>query len=149
MGIVLIVFSMSITSISSSSVTYADTYIAKFLNKEQDIWEKLEKHLNPLPDIQLIVTKDNPDVPVDYGFKLLLFSLSPFAQPYYQMDRYWEAIEVTFWSENKENTTYITSEEIDRRYGKIQKLNDDLFDLTSQDEFWEYGVSKMVYKWIV
>lgn len=131
----------------SSSATYGDTLIANFLNKEHIIWEKIEKHLNPLPDIQQIASKDNLDLPLDYfyssGVRYLLSS-NNFPESYNKLEDFRHDIENCWWKENGENRTNLTSQEIDERYTKVDTLSNGLFNLTSQDFFWQFAVAKMV-----
>lgn len=148
---VVLVLCLSSSIVLVESVTYVDTLIANFLNKEQVIWQKLEEHSNPLPDIQLIVAEDTSDVPKSflYGTSVNIGSLIfqyNFAEPYNLLKHFNHQIENCYWKENKENRTDLTMQEIDQKYTEVNKLSNDLFSFVSQDLIWQYGVTKMVSK---
>lgn len=125
---------------SSSTVTYVDTLIDTFLSKEQLIWDKIDKHLNPLPDIQLIDSHHDTYTylyEVHNDFKRLI-SINSI------INVFWMKIEAFSWREAKVNTT-LTMEEIDEKYNEVLKLSDS-FNHTSLADFWDYCVAKMVRK---
>lgn len=137
--------------VASTSVTYVDTLIANFLSKEIKIWEKIEKQLSVLLDIQLIVSKDNTDVPSDYMYGIGgdvsgIVRRNKFAESYNIVDNFWSHIMTACYREINENRSNLTMHEIDQRYSEVNTLSNGLFNLTSQNLFWQYGVAKMASK---
>lgn len=139
-----IVICIPLTCIASSStVTYVDTLIDTFLRKEQRIWDKIDKQLNPLPDIQLIDSDNDPDMSKHYLYEMkhdfhYLISTNSI------LDLFASNIEAFSWREANVNET-LTLEEIDQKYNEVLKLSDS-FNHTSLADFWDYGVARMVRK---
>lgn len=121
---------------------YDDSLIKNFLIKEQIIWDKMERNLDPLPHIQMTISEFNRDLLNRSAAGDVGTLVSRLAKPYKMMYKYCGNIEDKFW-EGSVNTN-LTKQEIDQRYTELDKLSNDLFNLTSQDIFWEYVVEGMV-----